>query len=70
MAWALHFDRGLGALARHRPAEAVKSFQRALEDCPASRPQDLYRICLYLGVALQRVGYGQSAIKSWTACQR
>ncbi len=27
-------------------------------------------MCFYLGVALHRVGYSQSAIKSWTTCQR
>ena len=68
--WALHYDRGLGSLARHRPAEAVKSLQTALEECPPSKSQDLYKICLYLGVALQRVGFPQSAIKSWISCQR
>ena len=68
--WALHFDRGLGALARHRPEEAVKSLQKALENCPPSRPHELYRVCFYLGVALQKLGFSQSAIKSWTSCQR
>jgi hypothetical protein len=68
--WAAHLSRGLGALSRHRPAEAVKFLQRALEKCPASRAQDLHRICFYLGIALHRVGYCQSAIKSWTTCQR
>jgi hypothetical protein len=68
--WARHYDRGLGSLARHRPADAVKALQTALEDCPPSRSHDLYKICLYLGVALQRVGFPQSAIKSWMSCQR
>jgi hypothetical protein len=68
--WATHFNKGLGALSRHRPAEAVKHLQRALENCPASRAHDLHRICFYLGIALHRVGYCQSAIKSWTTCQR
>ena len=66
----MHFDRGLSALAMHRPADAVKALQRALENCPASRSRDLYKVCLFLGIALQRVGYTQSAIRSWTACQR
>ena len=30
----------------------------------------MYRVCFYLGVALRRVGYSQSAIKSWTTCLR
>ena len=64
--WSIHFDRGLDSLTRHRPADAVRSFQQALEACPASRPRDLHRVCFYLGVALQRAGYSQSAIKSWT----
>jgi hypothetical protein len=68
--WAHHYERGLGSLSRHRPAEAVKSLQTALEECPPSRSHDLYKICLYLGVALQRVGFPQSAIKSWISCQR
>ena len=68
--WARHYDRGLGSLARHRPGEAVKALQTALEECPPSKAHDLYKICLYLGVALQRVGFPQSAIKSWISCQR
>jgi hypothetical protein len=68
--WSIHYRRGLGSLARHNPQAAVKSLQRALEGCPASRRQDLYHVCFYLGVALQRAGYSQSAIKSWTTCQR
>lgn len=70
MTWALHFDRGLGALSQHKPAEAVKSLQKALEFCPPSRPHDLYRVCFYLGIALRRLGFSQSAIKSWMSCQR
>jgi hypothetical protein len=70
MTWALQFDRGLRALSHHKPAEAVKSLQRALEHCPPSRPHDLYRVCFYLGIALRRLGFCQSAIKSWTSCQR
>jgi hypothetical protein len=70
LSWSLNFDRGLGALSQHRPAEAVKSLQRALESCPPSRPHDLYRVCFYLGIALRRLGFSQSAIKSWMSCQR
>ncbi len=66
----MHYDRGLTSLARHRPAEAVKALQSALEACPASRTTELYKICLFLGVALKRIGFPQSAIKSWISCQR
>ncbi len=68
--WLRHYERGLGLLARHRPAEAVKALQTALEECPPFRSRDLYQICLYLGVALRRMGFPESAIKSWTSCQR
>jgi hypothetical protein len=68
--WLRHYGQGLGSLARHRPAEAVKSLQTALEECPPSRSRDLYQICLFLGVALHRIGFPQSAIKSWVSCQR
>jgi hypothetical protein len=68
--WHLHYDRGLGSLARHHPADAVKSLKSALEGCPPSRTRDLYQICLFLGVALRRMGFPQSAIKSWVSCQR
>ena len=66
----MHYNRGLAGLARHRPADAVKALQAALEQCPPSRSRDLYQICLFLGVALQRMGFPQSAIKSWVSCQR
>jgi hypothetical protein len=68
--WSRHYRRGLHSLARHHPAEAVKALQTALEACPPSRSRELYQICLFLGVALQRVGFPQSAIKSWISCQR
>lgn len=68
--WSMHFDRGLGSLARHKPADAVHSLQIAMERCPPSESRELYRICLFLGVALKRMGFSQSAIKSWISCQR
>jgi hypothetical protein len=66
----MDFDKGLRFLSRHRPADSVKSLQKALEHCPPSRPRDLYRICFYLGIGLRRLGFSQSAIKSWISCQR
>ena len=68
--WAVDFDKGLGALARHKPADAVICLQAALEGCPPAQSKYLHQICLYLGIALRRVGYPQSAIKSWTSGQR
>ena len=68
--WSMYFDKGLGSLSRHDPAQAIHFLQVAMEKCPASRPRELYRICLFLGVALRRMGFSQSAIKSWISCQR
>jgi hypothetical protein len=68
--WAVEYDKGLDALAHHNPEDAVRSLQAALEVCPPSQSKDLHQICLYLGIALKRVGYPQSAIKSWTSGQR
>jgi len=68
--WSTNYKRGLRSLSRHRPAEAVRAMQKALEECPPSRTQELYRICFFLGIALRRIGYPQSGIKSWVSCQR
>jgi hypothetical protein len=68
--WSTYYNRGLRSLSRHHPAESVKFLQKALEACPPSRTRDLYHICFYLGVALRRIGYPQSCIKSWVSCQR
>ncbi len=66
----MYFDRGIGSLARHNATDAIHFLQMALEKCPASSSRDLYRICLFLGVALKRMGFSQSAIRSWISCQR
>ena len=66
----MQLKRGLGALSKHHPAEAVHLLQQALESCPPSRTQELHRICFFLGIALRRLGFSQSAIKSWISCQR
>jgi len=66
----MEFDRGLGCLSRHKPAEAARFLRKALDGCPAFRSKEIHLICLYLGVALRRVGCTQSAIRSWASCQR
>jgi len=68
--WNVYFDKGLRSLSRHNPAQAIHFLQMAMEKCPASHSKELYRICLFLGVALKRMGFCQSAIKSWISCQR
>ncbi len=66
----MHLDRGMALLARHDPQEAARSLEKALRECPASRRADLHRICFFLGVALNRLGHPETAIKSWVSCQR
>ena len=68
--WNVYFDKGLRSLSHHNPAQAIHFLQMAMEKCPASHSKELYRICLFLGVALKRMGFCQSAIKSWISCQR
>jgi hypothetical protein len=66
----MHLDRGMALLARHSPQEAARSLERALQECPTSRSWELHQICFFLGVALNRLGHPETAIKSWVSCQR
>jgi hypothetical protein len=68
--WSMHFERGVGLLARHRPREAAESFEHALSGCPAGRPAELHRICFYLGISLRRLGYAQAAVRALLSCQQ
>jgi hypothetical protein len=66
----LNISRGLRLLSRHDACGALRVFEEALAQCPASNAHDLYRVCLYLGVALKRLGHTETAIKSWFSCQK
>ena len=66
----LHIDRGIRFLSRHSAQEALASFSHALAICPVSDRQTLYRVLFYLGVTLNRLGFRDSAIKSWLASQK
>ena len=66
----LHIDRGIRFLSRHSTQEALASFSHALAICPVSDRQSLCRILFYLGVTLNRLGFCDSAIKSWLASQK
>ncbi len=68
--WSIFFDRGLYLLSRHNPQEAARQLERALQECPASQGSELHRICFFLGVALNRLGHPDTAIKSWMSCLR
>jgi hypothetical protein len=68
--WSMYFDNGLRLLSRHKPHAAIRFLESALQECPTSNVSELYRICFFLGVALKRLGYSQTAIKSWLSCKR
>jgi hypothetical protein len=68
--WTGDFHRGIHALARHDPAAAAMHLSRALKDCPVSSRRNLSQLLFYLGVALQRLGLSNSAIRAWIAAQR
>jgi hypothetical protein len=69
-AWLVDLNRGLRSLSRHDPQQAARWLGDALRQCPTTRPAELHRICLYLGVALKRLGHTETAIRSWVSCQR
>ncbi len=68
--WIVDFHRGIRYLSGHDPASAVVFLSRAVQNCPLSRPGELTRALYYLGIALRRIGYGSSAIRSWVSSQR
>lgn len=68
--WRSSFHQGVRHLARHDAAGALLLLSRALQGCPSRRADELTRVLYYLGVALKRLGYGNSAVRSWTASMR
>jgi hypothetical protein len=68
--WTVDFHRGIRHLSGHDPAGSILFFSRAVQACPLSRSEELTKALYYLGIALQRVGYSNSAIRSWVTSQR
>jgi len=68
--WDADFHRGIHALRRHEPALAVGHFSRAVRGCPVARSGELARLRYFLGMALQRLGFPHSAVRSWLAAPR
>jgi hypothetical protein len=68
--WTVDFHRGIRYLSGHDPAGAVLFFSRAVQNCPVNRAEELTKALYYLGIALRRVGYGNSAIRSWVASHK
>jgi hypothetical protein len=63
--WSRLFEQGIRSLARHDAAGALKTLERSLASCPPSKSSQLHRILYYTGIALQRVGCSDSAVRSW-----
>lgn len=57
-------------MSGHDPAGAILFLSRAVQNCPVSRSDDLTRALYYLGIALRRVGYSNSAIRSWVTSHK
>jgi len=68
--WTVDYHRGIRYLSGHDPASAVVYFSRAVQRCPVNRSEELTKALYYLGVALKRVGYSNSAIRSWVTSHR
>lgn len=68
--WTVDFHRGIRYLSGHDPASAIVFLSRAVQHCPLSRSEELTKALYYLGIALKRVGYGNSAIRSWVTSHR
>jgi len=68
--WRRSFLQGVRHLARHDAAGALRLLSRALQECPSRQADELTRVLYYLGVTLKRLGYGNSAVRSWIASLR
>ncbi len=68
--WQTKLNKGIYFLSRHEPCSALKSFYKALNECPISKGKSLSRLLFYLGITLKRLGYMNPAIKSWLASQK
>ena len=68
--WRVDIDRGIHFLSRHAAKESLGCFTKALEKCPVSEKRELAIILYYLGVALERLGFVDCAVKSWIASLR
>ena len=68
--WKSDYHRGVISLSHHDPGGAVGHFSRALRECPVARTRELARLLYYLGMALRRLGFPNSAVRTWITSQR
>ncbi len=68
--WYGPFKRGLRFLSCHNPKKALMEFEKAVRCCPVNDPKNLGKILYYMGFALERLGQGPLAVKSWINARR
>lgn len=68
--WNVDYHRGMRSLSAHDPSGAILFLARAVQNCPVNRSEELTKALYYLGIALRRIGYGNSAIRSWVTSLR
>jgi hypothetical protein len=68
--WTVDFHRGIRYLSEHDPNSAILYLSRAVQGCPVNRSEQLTKALYYLGVALKRIGYSNSAIRSWVTSHK
>jgi tetratricopeptide (TPR) repeat protein len=63
--WRLYLKRGRACLSRHDPHGAIKSLEKALDECPVERSDDLSAILYLCGVAFMKIGRLENARECW-----
>ncbi len=63
--WYINIEKGKDCLSKHRLWPALRSFNKALKECPVSQSEHLYKLFFYLGVTLKKLGLSNIAIRSW-----
>ena len=68
--WQIAIRRGKFFLVKHDAESAVKTFSYALRSCPSCHCKEISMLLFYLGIALKRLGFLNSALKVWIAANR
>ncbi|HSV56303.1 MAG TPA: hypothetical protein VLH39_04245 [Magnetospirillaceae bacterium] len=65
-----YFRSGMRSLVRHDAQAALRSFQKAVDACPAWRSRTLARYLYWLSIPLLRLGRSELAAKSLASTQK
>ncbi|MCX7948641.1 MAG: hypothetical protein N2509_00865 [Treponemataceae bacterium] len=68
--WQLYYQLGKRHIRRHHYKEAIYFFRRAIDACPAQEINKVGPCFFWLGMALDRIGRHQLAVKSWVQARR